>query len=393
MKHFLLFILATCLSFPAFSQYEQVIFDYERSQFNNGEPLPAETPFMMSGQVSRDVDMVEVVIARKGLLKNEEQSIFTGRWIRDYNNTSEKWIVPVNRKLKQNEEYDLMVRYFRQATPDQQTEIGYALKEQLLNYLDQEIRLEDDEIELRSAPSRVFQNMNAILEQATGDIRNRLDASAPKLSDIVKEGIDKLDDLDLDDADELLASDTLENEGARRYRYAQQQINTVKRQIISETDQFLYTPLSILSSRKIVDNYSTEKKRSHLNVLIGYGAVYDGDGPGEDFGSGLYGGLSIPFGHEAHDSKIWSNTALSVGVFFQDIDFGDDTYTYSGPIVDRPSFVAIGYKVFSFLRVQGGVSFLQRESDDSGLLDVSDVEIRPFIGLSAELKLWVGTND
>ncbi|MFA0960261.1 hypothetical protein AB9P05_00485 [Roseivirga sp. BDSF3-8] len=393
MKHILPVFLFILCSYPAFSQYEQVVFNYESSQFNNGQPLPSEELFVLTGQVSSDVDMVEAVIARKGLLKGDEKPIFTGQWVRDYDDQSNDWQIPVNYKLKQNEEYDVMIRYFTTLQGDQRQELGYTLKEQLLNYLDQEILIEEKEVELREAPGKVYNNLNQILAQSTGNLRNRLESNAPAFSDIVKEGIQKLDDLDLKDADELLGGDSLNTEGQKRYQYARQQINTVKRQIISETDQMFYGDLSILTSRKIIRNYPTEKKRSHINVLVGYGTVYNERGSDEDFGSGWYGGVSIPLGHPAHSSKIWSNTALSVGVFFQDLEFDDGAYTYSGPVVDRPSFVALGYKVFNFLRIQAGASFLQLESDDSGLLDVSDVEIRPYVGLSAELKLWIGTNE
>ena len=84
---------------------------------------------------------------------------------------------------------------------------------------------------------------------------------------------------------------------------------------------------------------------------------------------------------------------MNVGVFIN--NFKDDSgVELTGPIFKRPYYVGLGYKVFRFVRVNAGATFLEDISTAgvNGINDLTGLEdrvvIRPMIGISAEIKLW-----
>jgi hypothetical protein len=53
---------------------------------------------------------------------------------------------------------------------------------------------------------------------------------------------------------------------------------------------------------------------------------------------------------------------------------------YIGPIFNVPVYGALGYRAFRFIRVNAGVTVLENISSQN-------IQIYPFIGISAELNL------
>ena len=67
-----LMMAATTLNVNA--QHATVVYNYERNNFNENQPLPAETNFILNGGVNGDVNQVEVAVYRaKDRKKNKEQ--------------------------------------------------------------------------------------------------------------------------------------------------------------------------------------------------------------------------------------------------------------------------------------------------------------------------------
>lgn len=95
-------------------------------------------------------------------------------------------------------------------------------------------------------------------------------------------------------------------------------------------------------------------------------------------------GLSIPLGNPHLNSKFWSNSSISAGILLQDLDFGERTMT--GPGVEKPLYLAFGYKTAYFLRLNAGTTILTEKGNSS------NVEFSPFIGASIEINIWMGLN-
>ena len=98
----------------------------------------------------------------------------------------------------------------------------------------------------------------------------------------------------------------------------------------------------------------------------------------------MYVGISFPLSRN-ENRRFWYNSSLSLGAFLGDLE-DEGGREISGPFVGVPTYAAYGYRLVSFLRLQAGAVFL--ESDDAVPGFDSDFEVRPFVGLSAELNVW-----
>jgi hypothetical protein len=58
----------------------------------------------------------------------------------------------------------------------------------------------------------------------------------------------------------------------------------------------------------------------------------------------------------------------------------------SGPVLDRPIYVGLGYNFFRFIRLNAGGTFITTEQ----LSGQSAKSFQPFVGISAEFNLWLG---
>ena len=76
-----------------------------------------------------------------------------------------------------------------------------------------------------------------------------------------------------------------------------------------------------------------------------------------------------------------------MGVFVLNFKDKDDV-AIKGPIIQRPFYVAFGYKFFRFLRFNAGAVVLEKESVDDQFVNTDKIFIRPFVGLSLELNFW-----
>ena len=61
----------------------------------------------------------------------------------------------------------------------------------------------------------------------------------------------------------------------------------------------------------------------------------------------------------------------------------------TGPIFGRPYNVGLGYRAFQFIRINAGAAFLETKKDGFNI-DLKEIRVQPFIGVSAEVNLWMG---
>ena len=145
----------------------------------------------------------------------------------------------------------------------------------------------------------------------------------------------------------------------------------------------------MLSEIKTVSDHPTEKQRNIIAINGGYGGAWFNGGLNDfNYGHSPFVGISFPLGKKAFNSKFWSNTSISTGVFILNFKDKDGT-SIKGPIIQRPLYVALGYKFFKFLRFNAGAVVLEKESsDDDGFVNADKIFVRPFVGLSLELNFW-----
>ncbi|PRY10136.1 hypothetical protein CLV24_11553 [Pontibacter ummariensis] len=377
---------------PLFAQYETVVFNYDRAYFNEGQPLPAESNLMLTGEVGRNIRLVELAIYRTA--DTSKEPLYTNIWKARGANTDKQFVLPVNYPLRGNEKYTLVLSYYAPASIRQKRQLLRQLTSALDAYIDQSFEVSRSSVELRQHPKKLRSDLNAIVNQGLGLYRNQIDYDFRGFSDIVLDKLEQLDELRLRKAKlNILAREDDDNRTVR-LKYAQEQIEALKEMVNQELVQYANTRLLVLVDRKKITDYATEKTKNVLALNLGYGGVYySGDTDNLSSDTAPYAGISIPLGRAAFSSTFWSRSSISTGVFLKNLDFGDDNVA-TGPVVKRPVYVALGYRALPFVRINAGATVLQSDQGSNSISDfnVDRVYVRPFIGLSLELNLWMDLN-
>jgi predicted DNA binding CopG/RHH family protein len=380
------------LSLAVNAQYETVVFNYDRSYFNEGRPLPAETKFMISGEVARDVQMVEVKIYEHS--NTEKEPAFRTIWKRQESNTRNTFTIPVNYPLRGNDKYTLVVNYYKPVTASQQNQVMKQLEESLWAYLDQSFIVTRGNLEMRKHPKVMMDNMNTIVKEGIYFYKNRINYEFPGFSDIVREKIEQIRNLKLRKAKFNVFSKGEDDTREIKLRFAKEQIEALKILVSKEVLQYYNTRLLAVTDSKKMVNYPTEKTRNVLAVNVGYAGVYN-EGGFDDFNSGNapFAGISIPFGKASFSNPFWSKASISTGIFLTDIEFSDVNIA-TGPIVNKPLYLGLGYRALPFVRINAGATFLQSDQLSNNLsdLNVDKIYVRPYVGLSIEFDFWIGLN-
>ena len=379
---FLLTLLA--LSHLVSGQNRTVVFDYERSYFDNDQPLPAATNFTITGPISDQVTMVEVKVY-SDKPKEHESPLYQSLWKTNSPGNAQNFFLPVNLKLRSTD-YDLMINYYRGVDENELQNIRQDLFAALDIYLEQSL--------LNKPTMRLFKNahenindLNSIVNSSLFYYKNSKVIKFAGFSDIILEKIKSIQSSKVKTAKTLYPD---LNRDQALLKYQEDQVEELKQQVHNEAAYLLNTGLSILADSRYIDNYPVERTKNVFTIHGGYGGVYLGGGDDDlSYGSGIMAGVTLPLGKKAYTSKFWSNSAIIAGFFFTDFEDNNDIKV-SGPIFKRPTYVGLGYKVFNFIRLTAGATFLENQKTAGNLGDLENtVFIRPFIGLQVDLNLWM----
>lgn len=375
MKKWTLLLLLTGLFHTAFAQYETLILNYEKSCFGENEPLPVRKNFLVNGVINSDIQYVEVSIyPARGL---DVDPIYENFWKRGLNSKNLNFTVPINFKLREGREYDVHIKYFRSTSDAERQKLAEDLSKTLQAYISQAFEVSTKELDLVNGNRRTLNDLNTIVERGLSHYRTRTFAgNFEGFSDVVKLKLKQMDDLKLKQG----AIDG--NDRQSRLAFKGKMMNELYLAIATELEQVINNDLYILADDVYIDDYPTEKVQNYLPVNVGYGgALLDATTGNFNYGAAPYVGLSIPFGKEGGRSPFWSKTSLSLGAFLNNVT-DQNGITYTGPIVKRPVYAALGYRAYRFVRINAGAVALENTNNNS-------VQIVPFIGMSAEFNLSV----
>ncbi len=390
-----LYPLIFCLlfSFPLLAQYEPVVFNYDRSYFNEGQALPAESNFMLTGSVGEEIGMVEVAIY--GSTDTNKEPLYKNVWKGRETETNNQFTLPINYPLRGNEKYTFIINYFERASAQQQQQqLMQQLTSALNSYIDQSFVVSRSSVELRKHPKNMRSDMNAIVHQGLTLYRSQINYEFRGFSDIILDKLDQINSLRLRKARRNMVAAEGEDRQTVRLKYAQEQVEALKVLVNQEVAQYANAQLLALSDSKKITDYQTEKTRNVIAINVGYGGAYYSGGF-DNFSSATapYAGISIPFGKAPFSSAFWSKTSISTGVFLQNLEFGENNVA-TGPLVKRPIYMALGYRALPFIRINAGATLLQSDQAGNTIsdFDFDRVYVRPFVGLSLELNFWMNLN-
>lgn len=384
VNRILLAFIVIFTSTVANAQFKSVQYDYEKNWFGENQNLPAETPWMLSGVLPPDISMVAVEIY--GSDDRSKDPLHTAVWTQSLDNDQVNFYVPVNYNLRSNSTYTVEIKYFRNLTAVEKDNLKQDVYNAMKSYIELNIVATNNNVDLQKNPKMMIKDLNKLMNNGLILFRNNLNVDFPGFSQLVEDQLENMDDLKLKSSKyNILKKDDDESKNNIKIKYFNEQLENLQKVIKREIDQYLSYDLSVVEISRVVDNYKTEKTRTIIPINVGYGAVHNAGGFNDniDYDSSPFAGISFPLANPNFAGKFWSNSSISVGVFFDNFKF-DDNKEYTGPLVERPFYLAYGYKTAYFLRFNAGATLLE-DVNGGGTLYV-----RPFVGVSIEINMWLG---
>ena len=369
------------------AQYQPVVYDADRSLLGNGQPLPAEKQWSVTGPVAQDIGIVEVKAFEDAAMKHLAA---TGRWERTEWNTDPTFNVNMDQKLRGDAKYTVVIGFYGPIGQAASDTLAARLNAYLGAYVDQSVDVGSNRTRLSKPTGQVMDELNIIVRDGTANYRGRLSMPFPGFSQLVEDKLDKLNATKLSDGRYLFKKKEDDDKRAQRIAFAQREIGNVKAMLHAELRSYLDQDLLVLRNRTVLTDQATEHTPNTIALNVGYGGIYNsGDVDNLSYGQAPYVGLSFPLGRRAFSSRFLTNSSISIGAFLENTE-DDDGSTLTGPLIDRPIYLAYGYRVFRMVRLNAGGTLVQKDTPQLDGGTSSALSVRPFIGVSVEINLWLG---
>lgn len=364
MQKIYFLLLATLLSFSGVNaQYAKVPLDFDRSYLGENELLPAEQNLLFTGAIPTYIDQVEIRIYHsKG--KADKAPLHTAQWKRPLENQDATYSLPVNFKLRSGNQYDLEVLYFQRISNAERDALIARLYDEATLFLDSQ-RSPKGEWDKRS--EKLLRRLNELIDRELSIYRPAVPVVDQQLSPTLAMYMEKMEEY---------KKDSITNT---------RQAVELQSLLSSELEMRVPEKLSKAVDRRYFDDTPTEESKKGLSVNVGYGGVFiDGDLDDDlQYDTAPYAGLSFPLGNSAFAPKFLSNTYLGFGVLLNELENAEGQ-TLSGPIVDRPIYASLDFKLFQFVYLSAGATLLEQEINNK-----SNLLIRPFLGISGKVNLAI----
>ncbi len=389
MKIFNIILILALLSANLFGQYANVNFDPAMRTFNNFKPLPSEEDMMFTGAVPANVNVVEFQFFR-GKNKDYKDPLYVANWERGAGDESVSFKLPVNYKLVANKKYNIRVKYFQKVANADREKIYGALKNNLDAYLGQTLQSSNKKIKLTKSSKDMMKDLNTIVTYGLREYRVTNGIPFDGFSDLVKGQIDAIDDKKLN---EVLFDATNTSQAMASAKYRDQLIKDLQTLIHAEVRFLLNSDIARLINQYDIPDVKTEERNGYFSINVGYGAVFfDGDIDNLEYGRAPYVGLAFPLSTSTLAPKFFRNASITLGIFTKNFTDVGDRGTITGPIVKRPIYLGLDYKLFQFIRFNVGAAALEEDTVNTGTVSgiKNRVFFRPFVGLSAKINLSIG---
>lgn len=369
------------------AQYQPVVYDASRNLLGNGQPLPAEKQWSVTGPVATDIGIVEVKAYEDPAMK---RLAARGLWERTELNTDGTFHVNMDRKLRGDGNYTIVLGFFGPIGQAASDTLAARLTAYLAAYVDQSLDVSSNRTRLTKPTGQVMDELNIIVQRGTDNYRSRLNMPFPGFSQLIEDHLDKLNDTRLSDGRFLFKKKEEDGSRGQRIDFARQQISNVKAMLNAELHSYLEQDLMVLRDRKALPDQATEHTPNTIALNVGYGGIYNGgDVDDLSYGQAPYVGLSFPLGRRAFSSRFFTNSSISIGAFLENTK-DEDGNTLTGPLIDRPIYLGYGYRVFRMLRLNAGGTLVQKDMPQLDGGTSTTLDIRPFLGISMEINLWLG---
>ena len=363
--------ICLAISLAVSAQRATVYYDFALNTFGNFEDLPAEEDLLINGALPPGAELVEIALYTDEVDPGDE--LYTGFWTANGTSGAREFSVPMNYALRPGKSYTFLLSFYHPLKAEDREQLYSQIRKNLEAYLNLNYEIDEDELELKQRPRKLRKELDEIVYQGLRQYRVTSPGNFQGFSDIILEQLDALDDSQVSTANGQPGG-----------------LNSLMSLIDSELRSLLNQDIVMLRTQRQISDYPVEEKPGYFSIIAGYGAVYyDGDLDDLNYGDGAFVGLGFPLASSKVAPKVFRNAELSLGVFTQDLEI--DGRDFTGPIVNRPIFLGLDYKLFSFVRLNAGATFLEEDDGNEDMFENLDtrVRVRPFIGLSAKINLSI----
>jgi len=374
----------------AMAQRKTVVIDPDSRKMNQGNLLPAQTYFDLQIPVSDEIGIIQVEI-HKGRTNNN--LIEKTSWSRPINFRSNLAEIPVDIKLKSNSNYTFDLVIYAMLSDSDRVHLKDVIDQNIVNYLNAAFEANTKEITNARNVDQSLADLNLIVQKNLRDYKSLRDREFEGFSDIVKLKLKQVNNARLSNAGynvQTNASDSLATDTQIKADYAGNLMGELQDIILSEVNNYLDMDFVKLYDKLVIRNQVTERTQTVLPLFVGYGGVYlNGNLDNLEYDSQPYAGFSIPFGR-GHGAWF-SRTSFVLGVFINNFKDADNN-TITGPVIDRPLFAGLGFRIYDFIHFNAGVVATSIEKQNLSNIKTEQIDLKPFIGINAQFNLWLGLN-
>ena len=363
------------------AQVTTVNLDLISGKINGGMPLPAEEVFYINGAIPEKIEMVKLTIYPAN---KSEKAGYTYFWKAPFGYKDLSYQVFVSDPLRSNSDYRMEFSYYQKAGAEQIQEVRNLIHQNIKTYLSAVTTIKKNGVHFSESDEVLINNISRIVDQGAYYFELPNGEKFPGFSDITRAKLEQRGKLKMGKA-KFNVTGISESDNVRAV-YADEYITDLENILFSEVDQFMSPNMLVRVDENIFENYPTEKTANSLPINVGYGAISLSKGlPEQEFVMSPYAGISFPLGNRTF-ARFMNNMSISTGFFLSGDIKNQLDEKISGPVLDRPVYIGLGYNFFRFIRLNAGGTFITTEMS-SGTNQNSFV---PFVGVSAEINLWLG---
>ncbi len=373
-----------------FAQRKTILVETDTRKLNHGNLLPAQTYFDIQVPVNEQTGIVEIEIHRG---RNNNNLVEKTTWIRPVNFTGNLAEVPVDIKLKSNSSYTFDIVIYSMLSDSEKVHLNKIIQQNIINYLNATMEANTRGVEISRRNEQTISDLNLIVKKSFRDYQNLRQREFEGFSDIVKLKLQQIDNARLSNAEYNVIrnpGDSMQTANDLKANYANQLTEDLQQIILSEINNYLAMDFVKVYDNLLIKNQVTERTQTVLPLFIGYAGVYlSGNVDDLEYDSQPYAGFSIPFGRG--NGAWFSRTSFVLGVFIKNFKDGDGNII-TGPVIDRPVFAGLGFRVYDFIHLNAGVIATSVEKQNLSNIKTENIDLKPFIGISAQFNLWLGLN-
>jgi hypothetical protein len=372
------------------AQKKSILLEPQTRKINQGDPLPSQSSFDIQVPVGKETGIISIKIFRGN---NPADIIQHTYWARPMNFRGDFAELPADVKLRNNSKYGFDVTLYALLSDSESNTLREIVHQNISNYINAAIESNSKGIDIDKNAVKTVQDLNSIVKRSLTYYKNTQQREFEGYSDIVSMKIKQVSNARLSNANYNIVrapADSAKSTDELKAMYASQLKNDLLQIILNETDNYLNLDFVKLYDSFIIPNRVTERSQTVLPLFVGYGGVYLGGNVNDlEYDSKPYAGLSFPLGRGTENH--YGRTSFILGIFLANFKDGSGN-TITGPIVDRPVFAGLGYRIYDFINFNAGMVATSTDKQNLSNIKTSNVQLKPFIGLNAQFNLWLGLN-